>query len=203
MSDWYTQEMQMMKRGNALNKLVRVFEDGNVDLKPLASQIKKLARKYKGYQQKSKVKDVTPETPVEVKIVTPEAKSTKTSCRADPCTNRTSFPNAQRSQPQSRVQPSSVQPKPTVRQQFTAFILCCFCFLPQIVGIIISLFLFESLMMNKGMDEMMIGRGGNWIIDGLWRPHGPGSGAKKKNSHGGTLGCSIGKAIGLVYRWTT
>ena len=137
LSDWYTQEMQMMKRGNALNKLVRVFEDGDVDLKPLASQIKKLARKYKGYQQKSKVKDVTPETPVEVKIVTPEAKSTKTSCRADPCTNRTSFPNAQRSQPQSRVQPSSVQPKPTVRQQFTAFILCCFCFLPQIVGIII------------------------------------------------------------------
>ena len=58
-------------------------------------------------------------------------------------------------------------------------------------------------MMNKGMDEMMIGRGGNWIIDGLWRPHGPGSGAKKKNSHGGTLGCSISKEIGLVYRWTT
>ena len=137
LSDWYTQEMHMMKRENALKNLVRVFEDDNADLKPLASQIKKLARKYKGYQQKSKVKDVTPETPVEVKIVTPEAKSTKTSCRADPCTNRTSFPNAQRSQPQSRVQPSSVQPKPTVRQQFTAFILCCFCFLPQIVGIII------------------------------------------------------------------
>ena len=38
----------------------------------------------------------------------------------------------------------------------------------------------ESLMMNKEMDEMMIGRGGNWIIDGIWRPHGPGSGAKKK-----------------------
>ena len=144
LSDWYTQEMQMMKRGNALNKLVRVFEDGDVDLKPLASQIKKLARKYKGYQQKSKVKDVTPETPVEVKIVTPEAKSTKTSCRADPCTDGTSFPNAppqlegQRSQPQSRVQASStVQPKPTVYHRFKAFILCCFCFLPMIVGIII------------------------------------------------------------------
>ena len=47
LSDWYTQEMQMMKRGNALNKLVRVFEDGDVDLKPLASQIKKYHRRWR------------------------------------------------------------------------------------------------------------------------------------------------------------
>ena len=61
--------------------------------------------------------------------------------------------------------------------------LFLFVLLYSLVGFVIDLRTgckLESLMMNKGMDEMMIGRGGNWIIDGLWRPHGPGSGAKKK-----------------------
>ena len=61
--------------------------------------------------------------------------------------------------------------------------LFLFVLLYSLVGFVIDLRTgckLESLMMNKAMDEMMIGRGGNWIIDGIWRPHRPGSDAKKK-----------------------
>ena len=44
-SDWWSKELYTLKREKALNKLVTVFEDNNINLKPLARQLKKLNRR--------------------------------------------------------------------------------------------------------------------------------------------------------------
>ena len=43
-SDWYREEMFDMTRETALNKLVEIFEDPSVNLKPLAKDINDLQR---------------------------------------------------------------------------------------------------------------------------------------------------------------
>ena len=45
LSDWVIQELCMLKRETALKRLVMVFEDKNINLKPLARQLKRLNRR--------------------------------------------------------------------------------------------------------------------------------------------------------------
>jgi len=74
LSDWYDREMFDMTRREALNKLVTVLENDNVDLKPLARDLKELMDQNPSEVTKATTTTTTststPATPAPIKITT-------------------------------------------------------------------------------------------------------------------------------------